>query len=177
MAWILIPRLASARNMVAATPAWLFMPTPTTEILATSSSASKDAKPMASRAFSRTSIEAGSCARGTVKVTSVLPSPLAMFCTIMSTLILASANGPKMPATTPGLSGTPTSVTLASPLSATMPAISSCSISSSSSTTSVPGASEKLDSTCTTTFSFMASSTDRVCNTLAPTLASSSISS
>jgi cytoskeleton protein RodZ len=40
--------------------------------------------------------------------------------------------------------GASTSVTLASPLSATMPAISSCSISSSSSTTSVPGASEIL---------------------------------
>jgi hypothetical protein len=35
IAWMLMPRSASARNMVAATPAWLFMPTPTTLILAT----------------------------------------------------------------------------------------------------------------------------------------------
>ncbi len=70
-----------------------------------------------------------------------------------------------------------------------MPATISFSTISSSSTTSVPGsrlsrpfsygaASEpKLDSTCTLTRSFIASSTDRVCSTLAPTEASSSISS
>jgi cytochrome c oxidase subunit 2 len=35
IAWILILRSASAANIVAATPAWLRMPTPTTETLAT----------------------------------------------------------------------------------------------------------------------------------------------
>ena len=34
IAWMLIPRSLSALNMVLATPAWLFMPTPTTLILA-----------------------------------------------------------------------------------------------------------------------------------------------
>ena len=43
---------------------------------------------------------------GTVKVMSVnLPSS-EMFWTIMSTLMLASASGPKMPAATPGRSAT-----------------------------------------------------------------------
>ena len=35
MTWMLMPRSASVLNMVLATPAWLRMPTPTTEIFAT----------------------------------------------------------------------------------------------------------------------------------------------
>ena len=65
-----------------------------------------------------------------------------------------------------------------------MPVTISFSTISSSSTTSVPGRSlpsrspsAKLDSTCTRTRSFIASSTLRVCSTFAPTEASSSISS
>jgi hypothetical protein len=58
-----------------------------------------------------------------------------------------------------------------------MPATISFSTTSSSSTTMVPGPSAKLESTCTRTRSFIASSTERVCNTFAPTEASSSISS
>src|SRR3546814_7868585 len=38
IAWMLMPLSASARNIVLATPAWLFIPTPTTLTLATLSS-------------------------------------------------------------------------------------------------------------------------------------------
>ena len=58
-----------------------------------------------------------------------------------------------------------------------MPLTRGCSTISSSSTTSEPGLSSKEESTCTRTRCFIASSTERVCNTLAPTEASSSISS
>ena len=50
----------------------------------------------------------------TVKVRSVVPPPSATFWTIMSTLMLASAKGPKIAAATPGRSGTRFSVILAS---------------------------------------------------------------
>ena len=58
-----------------------------------------------------------------------------------------------------------------------MPDTIGFSMISSSSTTRLPGLSSKLDSTCTRTRAFIAISTLRVCSTLAPTLASSSISS
>ncbi len=95
----------------------------------------------------------------------------------MSTLMPASASGPKMAAATPGRSGTPTSVTLASSRLYAIPLTTWCSTISSSSTTSVPGLSSKLESTWTRTLCCMASATERVCSTLAPSEAISSISS
>jgi len=106
---------------------------------------------------------------------------------------LAAASGSKMWATAPGLSGTRVRITLASFLSCAMPVTCWRSISpfstsafiSSSDTIIVPGYSSagtassptKLERTCTRTPSFIASPTERVWSTLAPTLASSSISS
>ena len=59
-----------------------------------------------------------------MKVTSVDPVSCATFCTIMSTLMLASASGVKIVATAPGRSGTAVSVTFASFLSCAMPVMS-----------------------------------------------------
>ena len=77
----------------------------------------------------------------------------------------------------PGLSGTPMSVTLASFLSAATPATSTSSICFSSGTTQVPSLSLKLERTWIGTPYFMPNSTERICSTLAPSDASSSISS
>ena len=111
-------------------------------------------------AFSRRSTARARSVRGTVKVMSVeLPSS-ETFCTIMSTLMLASASGPKIAAATPGRSGTWVTVILASSFAKAMPLTTDFSIPwtmiSSSSTTSVPGrslpsASSNDDSTCTRT--------------------------
>src|SRR3546814_3590818 len=54
---MLMARSANARNIVLATPAWLFMPTPTTLILATLSSLMMRLKPILSFAASSRSIE------------------------------------------------------------------------------------------------------------------------
>ena len=101
---------------MAATPAWLRMPMPITEILATSAELCTSNSPMSFlAAFSASSVR-GSSVACTVKVMSVcLPSGVTL-CTIMSTLMLASASGPKMRAATPGLSSTLMSVTFASSL-------------------------------------------------------------
>ena len=53
-----------------------------------------------------------------------------MFCTTMSMLISASASASKTRAATPTLSGTPTTVTLASLRSWAMPAMIACSMAS-----------------------------------------------
>ena len=97
----------------------------------------------------------------------------------MSTNMPASAKGLMTPATMPGASAMPVSVTRASCLSAAIPAIWFLSMSApeSSATTRVPGLSSNADSTRSGKFSRIASPTERVCSTLAPTPASSSISS
>ena len=58
-----------------------------------------------------------------------------------------------------------------------MPLTTRCSILTSSSPTRVPGSSVKLDFTQSGTRYFIANSTERICNTFAPSEASSSISS
>ena len=63
-------------------------------------------------------------ADGIVKLMSVDPS-VDVFCTIMSSLTLASASGSNSDAEIPGLSGTPSTVTFDSPASVTL-AIVSC---------------------------------------------------
>src|SRR3546814_3187188 len=102
---MLMPRNASASNMVDATPAWLRIPTPTTEIFATLSSDVNLSNPIVVFAFSSTSIDFRRSDWGTVKVTSVDPSSCAMSWMIMSTLMFASASGEKIVATAPGRSG------------------------------------------------------------------------
>src|SRR3546814_7177323 len=76
---MLMPRNASASNMVDATPAWLRIPTPTTEIFATLSSDVNLSNPIVVFAFSSTSIDFRRSDWGTVKVTSVDPSSCAVF--------------------------------------------------------------------------------------------------
>ena len=107
---------------------------------------------------------------------SVRPSS-EMFCTIMSTFTPASASGPKIEAATPGRSATPSSVTFASSRWNATPLTTLLSMMSSSSHTSVPGPSSNDDSTLSRTLWRIASSTERVWSTLAPSDASSSISS
>ena len=81
---------------------------------------------------------------------SVRPSAQ-MFCTIMSTLTPPSASGPKSAAAMPGRSGTPITVIFASSREWATPLTTRDSMISSSSQTSVPGTSVKLDSTCSRT--------------------------
>ena len=124
--------------------------------------------------------------RCTVKVKSVVPAT-DWFCTIISTSILASATLPKIAKAIPGLSGTPNSVTLASSRLKAMPETTAASIfSSSSKVIRVPerisSSSDILgsvsdDSTRVGTRYLPANSTERICNTLEPSEAISSISS
>ena len=111
---------------------------------------------------------------------------LETFCTIMSTLMLASASGPKIAAATPGLSCTLRTEICASSLEKAMPLTTCCSTISSSPQMSVPGGVpcgsmssgfSKLERTKMRTLCTMPSSTERTCMTLAPSEASSSISS
>ena len=122
-----------------------------------------------------------------MKVRSVVDPSAEMFCTIMSTLMLASASGPKMAAATPGLSGTWRIEICASSFENAMPVTTCCSMISLSSQISVPGGwfdigsmssgRSKLERTKMRTLCTMPSSTERTCITLAPSDASSSISS
>jgi len=112
----------------------------------------------------------------TVKVMSVKASWL-MFCTIISTFMPFSVSGRKRRAAMPGLSGTLRTDIFASPLLYVIPETTTFSISSSSLQTRVPSASLKEDLTMTGIPYFLANSTERVCRTLAPRLAISSISS
>jgi hypothetical protein len=101
----------------------------------------------------------------------------AVFWMIMSTTTPLSASGANSRAATPAWSGRSPTVILASSRATVTPDTTTCSISRSSGTTQVPSTSEKLDRTWIGTPYFMPSSTERICSTLAPRLASSSISS
>ena len=74
------------------------------------------------------------------------------FCTIMSMLISAADTARKIAAASPGLSGTPTTVILASLRSCATPLMIACSIwsiPSGSSMTQVPSRAENDERTCT----------------------------
>ena len=88
-----------------------------------------------------------------------------------------SASAPKTLAAMPGLSGTPRTTKRDSSRVSAMPETITSSIALSSSVTSVPGSSVKLDLTHSGTLYFIANSTLRICKTLLPRDASSSISS
>jgi hypothetical protein len=77
--------------------------------------------------------------RRTVKVMSVVAWSSDTTWMIMSTLMLASASGPKMVAATPGLSATRRRVIWASSRENAMPVTICCSTMSSSSQMRVPG--------------------------------------
>ena len=100
-----------------------------------------------------------------------------VFCTIMSTLTCRSASPRNSRAASPGRSGTPMTVTLASVTSWVTAVTIACSMVSSSSTTQVPGSQVKLERTCSGTPWLRANSTDRRLSTRPPVAAISSISS
>ena len=125
----------------------------------------------------------------TVKEKSVVPLT-AWFCTIMSTSMLAAATGPRMREAMPGTSGTLVRVILASSRWKAIPEMTACSMLvpsiSSSKVISVPdfissssgmSGDVRLESTRVLTLYLPANSTERVCRTLLPRLAISSISS
>ena len=163
--------------MVVATPVWVRMPIPTTEILATSASWVTDVAPTSLPASSAARRVSGRSPLATVKLTSVIP-PVETFWTIMSTTMFAAAIVRKMAWTTPGRSGTPRIVIRASSLASAAPVTGTPSRRASCSPTiQVPGASENELRTWIGTPYFLANSIDRECITPAPRLASSSISS
>ena len=87
---------ASAWKQLAATPACARMPMPMTETLATSVAASTVSQPISGTGRSMTAMARWNSACGTVKVMSVVLPSSETFWTIMSTLMLASASGPKI---------------------------------------------------------------------------------
>ena len=117
---------------------------------------------------------------GSVNETSVRPVPLVdTFCTIMSRFASASASARNSAAAWPGLSGTPTTVTLASLRSCATPEMIACSMPRSSMfpATIVPGRFENDERTWIGTPYRRPYSTQRSISTLAPQAAISSISS
>ena len=174
---MLMPSVASASNMSAATPGCDFIPAPTSESFAMSSSIVNRSAPTSAVSDSSADRSRWRSARGAVNDRSVVSS-CDTFCTIMSTLTPSAAIALKTRAATPGRSGTSSIVTFASSASSAIPLISTPSISSSLlSRTQVPAASSNADRTWILTPWRRAISTDRVCNTFAPPAASSSISS
>src|SRR5438552_3300888 len=111
--WMLIPSLESTSNMRDAMPACVRMPMPTIDTLATSSWPATPCAPISRAVASRSPFAWSKSPRDTVKVRSVVPSALA-FWMIMSTTMLARAIGPKTRAASPGRSGTRSTVSLAS---------------------------------------------------------------
>ena len=107
---------------------------------------------------------------------SVTP-PSDTFCTIMSTLTSASARDRNSVAATPGRSGTPVTVILASESSACTARMSASSMSGSSSMTHVPGSQVKAERTWSGTLWRWAYSTDRMAGLGQPAAVISSISS
>src|SRR6266566_133223 len=148
--WMLIPSLESTSNMRDAMPACVRMPMPTIDTLATSSWPATPCAPISRAVASRSPFACSKSPRGTVKVRSVVPSALA-FWMIMSTTMLARAIGPKTRAASPGRSGTRSTVSLASSRSYATPATDTSSMAGSSSTTHVPSASLKEERTWTGT--------------------------
>ena len=133
-------------------------------------------KPRSRISGSRMRFAFASSTRGIVNDRSVAP-PWLTFWTIMSTLMPASASGSNTLRATPGLSGTSTSVILATFRSWARPrTLFRCSTSGSS-LICVPGASSNELRTSMTTSLTQPSSTARVCMTWAPWWASSIISS
>src|SRR5437870_6996003 len=111
--WMLMPSSESTSNMRDAMPACVRMPMPTIDTLATSVWPATPWAPMSFAVASTSALAWSKSPRGTVKVRSVVPSALA-FWMIMSTTMLARAMGPKTRAARPGRSGTRSTVSLAS---------------------------------------------------------------
>ena len=126
---MLTPASASAWKNVAVMPGEERMPAPTMETLPTLSSYCRRSKPISSLSRARAVMAVWPSARGSVNEMSVSAVAAAeTFCTIMSMLIWASASARKMAAASPTLSGTPTTVTLASLRSCATPEMMACSM-------------------------------------------------
>src|SRR5690606_3656245 len=110
---MLTPASDRAVNISAATPGWVFMPAPTSDTLPIRSSSSMPWAPISATSGWRASWAVRASVSGIVQEMSVVPSA-ATFCTIMSTLTLASARRVKIRAAIPGLSGTRRTVSLPS---------------------------------------------------------------
>src|SRR5438445_553265 len=171
------PSSASTWNIFAATPAWLRMPTPTMLTFAIPSSCSTLPAPICLPIRRTSSAVFSTSSRPTVNAMSVRPSSLAGVCTIKTTTTPCSASEPKTLAAIPGLSGTPRITKRDSSRVSAMPLTSTSSIAASSSHTRVPGSPVNDDFTQSGTLYFIANSTLRICSTLEPREASSSISS
>src|SRR6266508_1084136 len=170
------PASASASNMSAATPGWLFITAPMSETFAMSGSHVKPAASISPAISPRIRSAFGTSSFGSVNEMSVCPSA-ETFWTIMSTFTPASARGRKTRAAIPGRSGTPRIVAFASEVSCAIPEMIARSSDSPSVTTRVPSASENDERTCSGTPWFRAYSTERSIKTFAPHAARSSISS
>ena len=166
----------SASNMVAATPGLESMPEPTIETLERLSLAVTFFAPTVWQNSSAICIASSLWAVATVKLMSLVPSR-PIDCRMMSTLILLAASEENSLKATPGRSGTSMTEIRTTSLSIATPLISIFSTLQTS-LTSVPGTSLwMLERTSNFTEYFLAISTDRLCRTLAPQVASSSISS
>src|ERR1039458_8059453 len=133
---MLIPRDASGSKVSAVTPGCVFIPAPTSDTRATSESLFTPEAPRSGTSASQTSVLTARSCPGTVKEMSVVPCS-EVFCTIMSTLMLRSASARNSRAASPGRSGTPMTVTLASDSSWVTAVTTACSIDASSSSTHV----------------------------------------
>ncbi len=174
---MLMPFSPSVVKTLAATPGWDFMPAPTIDTLPIDSSVASSI-PSSARSGASAAWAAGTSSRGTVKDMSArCPSVTGSFWMIMSMLTFDSASAVVTRPAIPGVSGTPLSVTRASPVEWVTAVMSGCSTVSSSETTTVPGPSSKLDRQWIRTPWLRAYSTLRSCSTPAPDDDISSISS
>src|SRR3954447_5968399 len=126
------PAAASAEKNRAVIPGCERMPAPISETLPIWSSYSSESYPTSSLIRDSAVIALCPSSRGSVNEISVrFVEAAETFCTTMSRLTCASASASKMRAASPTLSGTPTTVILASLRSCATPAIMACSMSSS----------------------------------------------
>ncbi len=144
---MLMPASASASNMSAATPGWLFIPAPISDTFAMSGSRSTRLAPISVDSASRMGSAIGRSVFGSVNVIVAAPS-CETFCTIMSTLTPARARSRNTFAATPGRSGMPMIDTFASEVSWVTPEmIAFSSMTSSSSPIQVPSPSTNVERT------------------------------
>src|SRR4029079_17780014 len=174
---MLMPLSPRVVNTLAATPGWVFIPAPTIDTFPIVSSVATVMP--SSAAIGSSAVRAvWTSSRGIVNDMSARrPSVSGSPWTIMSMFTFAPASAVLTPPATPGVSGTPMSVTRASPSEWVTAVINGCSMVCSSDWTTVPGASSKLDRQWMRTPWLRAYSTDRNCRTPAPDAAISSISS
>ncbi len=173
---MLMPPSARVRNMVAATPGWLRMPTPTMETFTTPVSQTTCRALRLSLTCSRRGRAFLASVREMVKEMSLRPSSAEDWM-IMSTLTPSSARAPKILDATPGRSGKSVTVTLAWLRSKATPDTTTSSIRGTSPVINVPSSSVKEERTWMSTAYFFPTSMERACMTWAPAPASSSISS